>query len=56
MEFLSHAMKLEKRIIENRIRRNELNISNNYFAFMSVGFMIVVVFIVKQVMSKCRHK
>jgi hypothetical protein len=52
---MSYTMKIWERIIENRLRR-VTNITGNQFGFMSVRSTMEAIFLIRQLMKRCREK
>jgi hypothetical protein len=51
---MSHTMKLRERIIEHRLR-GVTNITENQFGFMQGRSTIEAIFLIKQLMERCRE-
>jgi hypothetical protein len=52
---MNHTMKLWKRIIEHRLRR-VTNITENQFVFMSGRSTMETIFLIMQLMKRCREQ
>jgi hypothetical protein len=52
---MSHTMKLWERIIEHRLRR-VTNITENQFDFMAGRSTMEVIFLIRQLMERCREQ
>jgi hypothetical protein len=52
---MSHTMKLWRRIIEHRLRR-VTNVTENQFSFMSGRSTMKVIFLIRQLMERCREQ
>jgi hypothetical protein len=51
----SHTMKLWERIIEHRLR-GVTNVTENHFGFMPERPTIEVIFLIRQLMERCREQ
>jgi hypothetical protein len=52
---MSHTMKVWERIIEHRLR-GVTNVTENQFSFMSGRSTMDVIFLIRQLMERCRDK
>jgi hypothetical protein len=52
---MSHTMKLRERIIEYRLR-GVTNVTENQFRFMSERSTMDAIFLIKQLMERCREQ
>jgi hypothetical protein len=52
---MSHTMKLWKRIIEHRLR-GVTNVTENQFRFMSGRSTMKAIFLIRQLMERCREQ
>jgi hypothetical protein len=55
IKLMSHAMKLWERIIEHRLR-GVTNITENQFGFMPRRSTMEVIFLIRQLMERCREQ
>jgi hypothetical protein len=55
IKLMSHTMKVWERIIEHRLRR-VTNVTENQFSFMPGRSAMDVIFLIRQLMERCREK
>jgi hypothetical protein len=55
IKLMSHTMKLRKRIIEHRLR-GVTNVTKNQFGFMPGRSTMEVIFLIRQLMERCREQ
>jgi hypothetical protein len=55
IKLMSHTMKLWERIIEHRLR-GVINVTENQFGFMSGRSTIEAIFLIRQLMERCREQ
>jgi hypothetical protein len=55
IKLMSHTMKLRERIIEHRLR-GVTNVNENQFGFMPGRLTMEAIFLIKQLMKRCREK
>jgi hypothetical protein len=55
IKLMSHTMKLWERIIEHRLRR-VTNVTENQFEFMPGRSTMEVIFLIRQLMQRCREQ
>jgi hypothetical protein len=55
IKLMSHTMKLQERIIEHRLR-GVTNVNENQFGFMPGRLTMEAIFLIKQLMKRCREK
>jgi hypothetical protein len=55
IKLMSHTMKLWKRIIKHRLR-GVTNVTENQFGFMSGRSIMEAIFLIRQLMERCREQ
>jgi hypothetical protein len=55
IKLMSHTMKLWKRIIEHRLR-GVTNVTENQFGFMPERSTMEAIFLIRQLMKRCREQ